>query len=499
MNLPYPIRLLLAVLISLGVAALLLVLFYATELAFDVWDRLRQAPITFLVLYGGVILLLSGAVVWVIWRLLRRRSSGLNENSARRLEALTEADLQARIEKADPTQIDVSTAHHELQTLRKRRRTGKIHVALFGEINTGKSSLIKALLPHAMPVIDPRGGTTRRLVQYNWTSPDGEELILTDMPGLNEAEGVLSPLSQEEAQRAHVVIYLVDGDLTRDQYDELQELLALDKPVILALNKMDRYGAEDLAALRARLLVRVGDAHDIEIVSVSAGARREVIKVHADGREEVVVQNFPPQVEDLRAALQARISHDLVDLECLRDRAVLQLATRKFDDALCVSRRARCKELIAQYTRKAVLGALVAISPGTDLIIQGYLGVGLVRSLCEVYQVPTRDVDITRFLELATKNVGKTLPLLLAVSGNALKAFPGLGTVAGGLLHAVGYGLIFESLGRAVAASLDQSGTLTAASTLRLFEEKLSDDLEARARRLAQLVVAQRRERDKDR
>ena len=36
--------------------------------------------------------------------------------------------------------------------------------------------------------------------------------------------------------------------------------------------------------------------------------------------------------------------------------------------------------------------------------------------------------------------------IVLAVAGNALKAFPGLGTLGGGVLHAFAYALIFDSM-----------------------------------------------------
>jgi uncharacterized protein len=271
-------------------------------------------------------------------------------------------------------------------------------------------------------------------------------------------------------------------------------LLALDKPVILALNKVDRYSNEDLAAVRRRLLERVGDAAEVEVVAVSAGGQREVIKVHPDGREEVIVQATPVQVQALLDALLQRVGRDPAALEDLRDTAVLRLAARKLDVTVAAHRRERAAEIVKHYTHKAIFGALVAVSPGTDVIIQGYLGIGLMRALCGVYEVSAREVNVTKFLQLASKNVGKTLPLLLAVTGNALKSFPGIGTVAGGVVHAVGYGLIFESLGRAVAASLDRHGTLADAATLRLFEEDLNEDLEGRARRLAKIVFDQRRE-----
>ena len=50
--------------------------------------------------------------------------------------------------------------------------------------------------------------------------------------------------------------------------------------------------------------------------------------------------------------------------------------------------------------------------------------------------------------------------MVLAIAGNALKAFPGLGTLGGGVLHAFAYALIFDSLGRALAASLAERRSL---------------------------------------
>jgi len=77
------------------------------------------------------------------------------------------------------------------------------------------------------------------------------------------------------------------------------------------------------------------------------------------------------------------------------------------------------------------------------------------------------------------------------VAGNALKAFPGVGTLTGGLVHAVAYGLLFDSLGRAVTETLAARGALPEQVALRTFEEKLSEDVETRARRLAKLAAAQ--------
>jgi len=148
------------------------------------------------------------------------------------------------------------------------------------------------------------------------------------------------------------------------------------------------------------------------------------------------------------------------------------------------------------YSRKAVFGALAAVSPGTDVLIQGYLGFNLMKELCALYEVPAREVDMQRFLDLAGNQLKRSLNLLLALVGNVFKAFPGMGTVVGGMMHAVVYGLIFESLGKAVARSLESRGDLASGPALRMFEDNLSEDLEARAKRLAQLVWARQREGD---
>ena len=51
------------------------------------------------------------------------------------------------------------------------------------------------------------------------------------------------------------------------------------------------------------------------------------------------------------------------------------------------------KRQVQGYSRKAVFGALAAVSPGTDILIQGYLGLNLVKELCALYEVPAREMD----------------------------------------------------------------------------------------------------------
>ena len=165
-----------------------------------------------------------------------------------------------RIEQARELGLDTAEVEAELASLRQRRAAGEIHVAFLGEISSGKSSLVRALLPDAEILTGAAGGTTRTLAEYRWTSPVGDRLVLVDMPGLNEAGGGLDPLAEEEALRAHVVVFVVDGDLTGSQYGALQSLADLGKPLILALNKTDRFTEADVELIRRRIAERVGEA-----------------------------------------------------------------------------------------------------------------------------------------------------------------------------------------------------------------------------------------------
>jgi len=141
-----------------------------------------------------------------------------------------------------------------------------------------------------------------------------------------------------------------------------------------------------------------------------------------------------------------------------------------------------------------VVGALAAVTPGTDLLIQGYLGVSLIKELSKLYGVPVRKVDTDLLLELVQKHVGRSTTLVLAIAGNALKAFPGAGTLAGGMIHAVAYGMVFDTLGRAVAASLESRGELHPVQTATVFKETMGENIEASARRFVKFAALAQRQ-----
>jgi hypothetical protein len=111
------------------------------------------------------------------------------------------------------------------------------------------------------------------------------------------------------------------------------------------------------------------------------------------------------------------------------------------------------------------------------------------RELSKLYDVPVKELDIESFLQLAGGKLKNMTAITLAIAGNALKAFPGLGTISGGVVHAVAYGMIFDSLGKAAAATLASRGALRPYPAAEAFEELLHEHLESGAGRFIKLAV----------
>ena len=227
------------------------------------------------------------------------------------------------------------------------------------------------------------------------------------------------------------------------------------------------------------------------VVAVSAGGEREVVERASDGSEATVKKQRPADIGVLVVAIN-RLLEDPDDIDQRRDRAVFRLAADKLAAAEAHYRAQRSEQVIRNATRKAVVGSLAAVSPGTDVLIQGYIGTAMTQELCKLYDAAPRDLDVEEFLNLSQSRVGRALPLSLAVAGNGLKAFPGIGTVAGGLVHAVAYGLIFDALGRSLVLTLSKHGQLVPEVAAKEFEEGISEHIEAGVRRVARMALEEK-------
>ncbi len=486
-----PLRLIL--LAALAFAAVLAVTLAASAVnnLLELYTRVAALPLWLRAPLVALVAALAGALAWLAWRLARPSRPS---TAAPRVPPVSRAQVEQRIDALRDRAAETAALEAELAELDRRRSGGELHVALFGEISTGKSSLIRALAPEATSEVDVRGGTTRTVEQHRGTLPDGRMLVLADVPGANEVGGAMrEQLARDEALRAHVVICVAASDLTRAQDRELGWLAGFGKPIVLVLNKADLFDEGERTQLLQRLRQRYAGT-TAAIVAVSAGGSERFERTLADGRRESGVRERPADIAALQQALMAATAGGAAALEPAREAAVLAEVGRRSDVLAAETAAREATAAIGKYTRRAIVGALAAVAPGSDLLIQGALGTALVRELARIHGVSVRELDIEALLARVGLTVRNTTALVLAIVGNAMKAFPGVGTLGGGLLHAIAYGLVFDSLGRAVADTFAAHAALDVADVETRVRALLAEPARERIERIARLALDAARE-----
>lgn len=491
-----PLRL---ILLGLMAIAAVVVVWLAVSMVnglLEFYERLAALP---LLLRIPLIVIVAAALIgacWLAWKLLRPAPT---QGIRRRMDALPDRQsIEARVADLRSRDADAASLEEELKELDRRGQSGECHVALFGEISTGKSSLIRVLASEAAPDVDVIGGTTRWIKHFLGSLADGRQLVLADMPGTGEVSGgQREQLARDEALRAHAVVYVVSSDLTRAQDAELRWLAGFGKPLILVLNKVDLFNDEEREALLGTFASRYATVCRA-IVGISAGGAERFQRKLEDGRVEQVTRERVADIEDLIAALMQVTSGGAENLEPAREAAVLASVDQR-SHALARSVAVQESEAcVTRYTRRAVVGAMAAVAPGSDIIIQGALGTAMVRELARIHDVPVRELDVENLLARLGLTIRNTTAIVLAIAGNALKAFPGLGTLGGGVLHAIAYGLAFDSLGRAVALTLAEHASLDQAEAEQTMRSLLTEPSRERVERVARVVIDSLRRRESE-
>lgn len=121
------------------------------------------------------------------------------------------------------------------------------YVALVGQPNVGKSTLLNALVGQKVSIVSNKAQTTRRSV-VGVMQGEGFQIAFIDTPGVHEPHTVLGKTMLEEARQglAGVDLVVIVADASRRPNDADRRIAQMvgDAPRILALNKMDRLRAE---------------------------------------------------------------------------------------------------------------------------------------------------------------------------------------------------------------------------------------------------------------
>ncbi len=178
-----------------------------------------------------------------------------------------------------------------------------LSVALCGQPNVGKSSLLNALLGEDRAIVTPIPGTTRDMVTGDLTL-SGSPVHLTDTAGLHATDDPVERIGVERARRAiasaDVVLAVLDASrpLTAEDTELLSSLRGREAAIVL--NKSDLAQAVDASAAQALL-----PEAEVLVVSAQQPDSLESLKAYLARQAQVSDALALTQPRHLEAARRA--------------------------------------------------------------------------------------------------------------------------------------------------------------------------------------------------
>ena len=331
-----------------------------------------------------------------------------------------------------------------------------VHIAVFGMVGRGKSSLLNALLGHPIFETGAIHGVTQTIQSAEWSTSretiagSNQDLLkvalpgvgdsrieLIDTPGIDEVDGETRELlARELAKQADLILFVIAGDMTQVEFAALSELRQASKPILLVLNKMDQYPEAD----RIAIYEKIRDDRVRELLSpneiVMAAASPLVAKAvrRADGKLVSQLERGTPQVEAVKLKILEILHREGKSLVALNTMLYTntvneQLLQRKFE-----IRDNSANQVIWNSTMtKAVV---VALNPVIviDLLSGAAIDVAMIVALSRLYGVPMTQQGAVELLQKIAFSLGgiTASELLISFGLGSLKSLFGLSAPATG-------------------------------------------------------------------
>ena len=205
-----------------------------------------------------------------------------------------------------------------------------IPVAIIGETNVGKSTLLNLLLNEEKAIVSDIHGTTRDVIE-DTVNIEGITFRFIDTAGIRETSDVVESLGIERTfqkiNQASLVLWMIDLTSTVSQIEASASSIVpklKDKKVMLLFNKSDKLSAEELEEKKHLLQKLIADRLYISAKSgQNIGELRthllKVAQIPQIGENDVVVTNLRHYEALTRALAAIRRVEKGLDLQITSD------------------------------------------------------------------------------------------------------------------------------------------------------------------------------------
>ncbi len=333
--------------------------------------------------------------------------------------AKTQSDLDKLLseKKLSPKSREIlAEDRNQLNRIIEKLEHQQFHIAVFGRVSVGKSSLLNALLGHRHFSTSVLHGETKITEGIEWKQYQDHALHFIDTPGIDEFDGkVREDIAKQAVSAADMVLFVVDGDLTQLEFDALSFCKSQVKSLIVAANKSDRLTSAEIEEIGVSIkqkLKTLSEADSIPLHFVAADPRpKEIIKVASDGTESVEIVRPPSHIETLRVQIWTQLNNSGHQLQALSAAMFATQLTGKMGEEIVKARADVAADIIKKYCIGKALA--VGLNPIPLLDISVVVGdIAMIKHLASVYGFEVNSREAT---SLMTSVIGE-LSLVLGTS-----------------------------------------------------------------------------------
>ncbi len=209
-----------------------------------------------------------------------------------------------------------------------------IPVAIIGEPNVGKSTLLNALLNEEKAIVSEVAGTTRDAIEDE-LNIDGIGFRFIDTAGIRETQDIVESIgikkTFEKTSQAQVVMYLLDASLVNianaaSINTEIQRIQNRypDKPLVVIANKIDKaktdlikeqFNYKNLLLISAKENIGVEELKSKLLEFVNTGALRNNETIITNSRHFDALLKALEEIQKVHQGIDSGLSGDLLAID----------------------------------------------------------------------------------------------------------------------------------------------------------------------------------------